>query len=124
MAWWPFGERAFLDPDDEVWQIESWRWFLGEFGGLSDLKQSHLIVPTRESFPPSDQTGRERAEHIFQCVNRLARMPDWPCRLIEQPRRAELRVADVGSLKPIRSQPAGTFGFVDNEAVISYEPSA
>lgn len=124
MTWWPFGKRTFLDPDDEVWQIETWRWFLVQFGGLPDLEQSQLVLPTREFFSPTDRTGHERAEHIFLCVKRLARMSDWPCRLIEQPRRAELRVADVGTLKPIRSQPAGTFGFVGNEAVVSYEPSA
>jgi len=124
MAWWPFAGRAFLDPDDEAWQIESWRWFLDRFGGVHDIMQSKLVLPTREFFPPTDQAGHGRAEHIFQHVKRLARMPDWPCQLIEQPRRAELRVADLGALKPVRSQPAGTFGFVGNEAVISYEPSA
>ena len=124
MTWWPFGQQSFLDSDDEEWQIETWRWFLGQFGGLRDLKHSPLVLPTREFFPPTQKTNHERAEHIFECVKRLARMPDWPCRLIAQLRRPELRVGEYVALKPITHSPAGTFGFDGDEVVISYEASA
>ncbi len=123
MGWWPFRERTFLDPDDEEWQIETWKWFLDKFGGIPDLKHSSLVLPTRQYFPPTDKTGHERAEFIFECVKHLARMPDWPCRLVAQPRRAELRVGDITTLKPITHAPAGTFGFEGNEVVITYQPA-
>jgi hypothetical protein len=124
MTWWPFGPRTFLDTDDEEWQIETWRWFFGQFGGLSDLKHSPLVLPTRQFFPPTEKTGHARAQHIFDCVKRLARMPDWPCRLIAQPRRPELLVNDIAALKPITHSPAGTFGYDGNDVVITYEPSS
>ena len=124
MAWWPFGTGSFLDPDDEQWQIEMWRWFFDQLGGLADLKRSPLVLPTRQFFPPTEQTGHERAEHVFACVKRLARMPDWPCRLLAQPRRAELLVNQSTTLKPVTHGPAGTFGYDGGEVVITYEPSA
>jgi hypothetical protein len=120
---WPFHKRTFLDPDVEAWQIDTWRFFLRTFGGLADLRQSPLVLPNREFFPPTDKTGRERAEVIFDCVKRLARMPDWPCRLEAQPRRPELSVGDLATLKPITHAPAGTFGFEGNEVVITYQPA-
>jgi len=123
MTWWPFGRGTFLDPDDEEWQVETWRWFLDQFGGLSDLRHSSLILPTRQFFPPTEKTGEGRAEHIFECVKRLARMPDWPCRLIAQPHRPDLRVSDAVALKPITHSPAGTFGFDGDSVVISYDPA-
>lgn len=118
-----FGTRRFLDEDDEAWQIETWQWMLREFGGTADLRRSPFVLPTREFFPPGPDTGRARAEHVFQTVKKLARMEDWPCELIDQPRRAELRVADLGSLKPITSPPGGTFLIRDGVAQISYDPS-
>jgi len=121
---WPFGARTYLDPDDEEWQIETWRWFLAKFGGLADLKRSPLVLPTRQFFPPTQKTGHERAEYIFEQVKRLARMPGWSCRLLAQPRRAELLVGQYVALKPITQGPAGTFGFDADEVVITYEPSS
>lgn len=122
MTWWPFKERTFLELEDEAWVIETWRWFLVQFGGLRDLKQSKLVLPTREFFPSTEMLGHERAQHIFDCVKRLARMPDWPCKLIAQPRSAELRVGRLLALEPITHSPAGTFAFDGNEVTISYNP--
>jgi hypothetical protein len=118
-----FGGGTYLDEDDEAWQVETWTWFLKEFGGLAHLRRTPLVTPTREFFPPTEATGEQRAEHIFECVRRLAGMEHWPCRLIAQPARAELRVGDVTALKPIGHAPAGTFSIDGNGAVISYEPS-
>jgi hypothetical protein len=94
MGLWPFAGRSYLDADDEAWQIESWAWFLREYGDLAHLRRTPLVAPTREFFPPTERTGEERAEHIFACVKRLAGMEDWQCRLIAQPTRAELKVGE------------------------------
>ena len=120
---WPFGNRTFLDADVEAWQRETWQWFLATFGGIADLKKSKLVLPTREFFPSTDKQGHERAEYIFECIKHLARMPEWPCRLVAQPRRAELSVGDLAALKPITHAPSGTFGFEGNEVVITYQPA-
>ncbi|MDE2182366.1 MAG: hypothetical protein KGJ78_05040 [Alphaproteobacteria bacterium] len=124
MTLWPFGSTSFLDPDDEAWQLALWCWFLGQFGGIEDVRRSPLVLPTRTFFPPTDKTGHARAEHIFACVKKLARMPDWPCRLLAQPRRAELLVNESTVLKPITHAPAGTFAFDGDDVVITYEESA
>jgi hypothetical protein len=117
---WPFGNRTYLDPEDEQWQVETWRWFISEFGPLEHIE---LITPTKRCFPPTEATGENRVVHIFECTKRLAGMSDWHCKLIAQPRRAELKVGDVTALKPINHPPAGTFSFDGNEATISYDPA-
>jgi hypothetical protein len=122
VGWWPFKERTYLEQDDEAWVIETWRWFLDQLGGTRDLSRSRLVLPTREFFPPTESQGPERAEHIFACVKRLARMPDWPCKLIAQPPSPELRVGEQVALKAITHMPAGTFAFDGNEVTISYNP--
>jgi hypothetical protein len=119
-----FWGGTYLDAEDEAWQVETWAWFLKEFGDLAQLRQTPLVTPTRAFFPPTEATGEARAEHIFDCVRRLSGMEHWPCRLIAQPARAELRVGDVTALERISHPPAGTFSLDGNGAVISYEPSS
>jgi hypothetical protein len=52
-------------------------------------------------------------------------MADWPCRLVAQPNRPELRVGEFWSLKPVQGQlPAGTFGLEGNQVVITYDPGS
>jgi hypothetical protein len=121
---WPFKTKTFLDADDEAWLCETWRWFLTQFGGVSDLQLSPLVSPTREFFPPTDRRGHERAERIFALVKQYARMDDWPCRLVAQPPRPELRVGEVSALKFESHAPLGTFGLDGNEVVITYDPAA
>jgi hypothetical protein len=117
------GNRAFLDEEDEDWQVETWRWFLSQFGGFADLKRSRLVLPTREFFPPSDKTGHKRAEHIFTSVKKLARISDWPCQLVPQPDRGPARVGQLLALNPVTHAPAGTFGLDGNEVTITYTPA-
>jgi hypothetical protein len=123
MGWNPFADKTFLDPGDEEWVIETWRWFLTQFGGADRLRETLLVLPTPEFFPPTDCEGHERALHIFMCVKRLAKMSEWECELVSQPHRAELRVSNTVALKPIKSSPAGTFRIDRNGAAISYDPS-
>jgi len=124
MARWPFRDSTFIDSEDEQWQIELWRWFLERFASQVDFRKNPLVLPTSEFFPPTGKTGHDRAEHIFRCVQRLARMPDWPCRLEAQPHRPELRVGDYLALKPIKQGPLGTFGWDGEQVMITYDPSA
>lgn len=124
MAWWPFRQGSFLDPEDEQWQIELWRWFLGHFGRKVDFDKTPLVLPTREFFPPTDKQGHERAGHVFECVKRLARMAGWPCRLGPQPDRPNPVVGTYTVLKPITQGPGGTFGWDGDEVMITYDPAA
>lgn len=119
-----FWGGTYLDADDEAWQVETWAWFLKEFGGVDALRRrAALVTPTAKFFPATGQDGEARVAHIFDCVKRLAGMADWHCRLIAQPRSAELSLAPLAALKPIKRAPAGTFAFDGNEATISYDPA-
>ena len=124
MRLWPWGNRPFLDAEDEAWQAETWAWFLRHFGGLDDLRRSPLVAPTRHFFPPSDATGHERAAHVFEQVKRHARMPDWHCRLEPQAERPEAQVGEFSILNFDKGDPAGTFSVQGNEVVITYDPAA
>jgi hypothetical protein len=122
---WPFSEKAFLDREEEEWQIEAWSWMLCRFGGLTELGRVRLATPAPGFFPPTDATGHARAEQIFASVKALAGMSDWPCRLVAQPDAPELRVGDVAALKILDGKrPLVTFGLEGNEIVITYEPAA
>src|SRR5438477_12415493 len=108
MRLWPFGGQTFLDADDEAWVVETWGWFLSRLGGIEVLRKAPLVTPTRAFFPATEHSGHERAEHVFDAVKRYAGMADWPCQLIAQPQRAELRVGEVTALTPITEPPGGT----------------
>jgi len=124
MAWGGFfGRRSFLDPEDEAWHLEMWRWMLRNFGGLDDLKAAPLVKPTASFFPGTNATGHARAEHIFGIVKALARIPDWPCELVAQPEGPDLKVGELAVLKMRRNtQPLGTFSSRGPTVTITYNP--
>lgn len=119
---WPFRPRSILEPAEEEWQLETWKWLLEEKGGIDDLKRAPLVLPTREFFPPTDLTGHARAEHIFEAVKQIAGMSEWPCRLVPQHDHGELTVNPITALKVIRGAPAGTYRRDGNAAEITYSP--
>jgi hypothetical protein len=123
MPLWPFTPKSVLDPDDEEWQLETWRWLLGHFGGLDDLRLSPLVTPSRAFFPPTEATGHARAEHIFGLVKQHADMAEWHCQLAAQPRRPQIQVGELAALKFDGGHAAGTFGLDGNEVVITYDPA-
>jgi hypothetical protein len=118
-----FGKKHFLDPEDEAWHLDSWRWMLMHFGGLARLKQSPIVFASSEFFAPTEAMGHVRAEHIFGCVKRHARMEEWPCALIAQPESVPLRVGELASLKRVSGgMPLGTFKVEkDRTVTISYD---
>jgi hypothetical protein len=119
---WPFKPRAFLSSEDEAWHFEAWAFLLRHWGGMTDLKLSPLVAPTREFFPPSSATGHERALAAFERVKALAQMEAWPCRLEAQPERPDPRVSRFVTLVTENPMPLGTFGPDGDEIVITYDP--
>jgi hypothetical protein len=121
---WPFPTRSPLKPDDENWQLETWRWLLEQLGGIDDLRTQPLVTPTRDFFPPTDAQGHNRAEHVFATVKELMGLQDWHCKLVAQLERPDAKVSDVAYLKFENNsqQPLGTFGAEENEIVITYDP--
>ncbi|MEQ1864640.1 MAG: hypothetical protein ABL996_08295 [Micropepsaceae bacterium] len=120
---WPLRVKSILEPDEEEWQIETWRWLIYERGGHEDIQESPLVCPTGSFFPASEAKGAQLAQHVFEHVKMHARMQDWPCELIEQPDTGGLTVNPVTALKVRKASPAGTFMHDGNAAQISYSPS-
>lgn len=124
-AWWPFGAKPFLEPEDETWQIETWAWLLRRLGGRSDLVKSPLVQPNRVFFPPTEATGHARAEHIFALVKLHARMEDWPTELVDQPDRPERKLGPLSVLKTDEGGlPLGTYSHDGRRATITYDPGS
>ncbi len=119
---WPFAARSVLEPGEEAWQVDTWKWLLEEKGGIGDLSRASLVRPTAQFFPPTELTGHARVEHVFETIKRLCGLADWPCRLIAQPERGGLVVNPVTALKVRRGGPAGTYLRQGNAAEISYDP--
>jgi hypothetical protein len=112
---WPFQSRSYLPPEEEEWQIETWRWLLDRFGGLAVLSQASLVVPSREFFPPTEATGHDRARYVFEAVKNHAGMADWKCELIAQAERPDFVECDHAA--------AGTFSFDGRAVAITYDPA-
>lgn len=82
-----FGARTFLDPEVEEWHLDVWATLIERFGDSVSVADTPLALPTRDFFPPTEATGHAKAEHVFNCVKAIMRMPDWPCALEPQSRR-------------------------------------
>jgi hypothetical protein len=120
---WPFRAKSILEPDEEDWQIATWRWLIYERGGHDDIRESPLVFPTGSFFPATEAKGAELAQYVFDHVKTHARMQEWPCELIEQPDTGSLTVNPVTALRVRKASPAGTFMHDGNAAQISYSPS-
>jgi hypothetical protein len=119
-----FGSRTFLDPDIEEWHLGTWGILTERFGAELSLADTPLALPTRDFFPPTDETGHGKALHVFGCVRSILQMSeaDWPCRLEAQPRRMTgERVSEFVAIGG-GSDPDGTFRIEAGEAVITYAP--
>ncbi|MDP3658003.1 MAG: hypothetical protein Q8R45_13705 [Brevundimonas sp.] len=82
-----FGARTFLDPEVEQWHLDVWATLIERFNEGRSFADTPVALPTRDFFPPTEATGHAKAEHVFDCVKAIMRMPDWPCVLEPQPRR-------------------------------------
>ncbi|MGD0144516.1 MAG: hypothetical protein ABSC92_15290 [Rhizomicrobium sp.] len=120
-----FGQRSFLEPELESWQLDTWKSLLTHFGGMQRLQNSPLVVASREFFPPTEATGHERAQHVFECVKTQAGMADWPCNLLAQPDGPNMRVGEFAILKFTGGKaPLGTFAVDGNMPTVTYDPTS
>lgn len=115
-----FKGARFLDAELEDWHLETWAWLMRHRGGMERLRQTELVLPTRDFFPPSEAAGEARAEHVFDCVRRHMGMEHWLCRLEARGRTPQgARVGEFWSLDTPKSA-NGTFQVVNGEARICY----
>jgi hypothetical protein len=119
-----FGARLPIDEDELEFQLAAFKWIGREFGVVPGA----LVLPTKESFPPSPNKGHARVVDLFAHVKRAAGMEDWPCEL--RPGAGE-RPAHVGTGLLLRhegaSPPCGTFQVDEADGrqtvVITYSPT-
>ncbi len=119
-----FGPRLPIDEDELEWQLAAFKWLAREFGPPRD----EPVLPTRDFFPPSVNSGEARIADLFDHVKRAAGMEDWPCGL--QPGAAD-RPAHIGHGLLLRHEgapaPCGTFRVEDGAGgsvvLITYNPA-
>lgn len=118
-----FGKRRFLDGEIEDWHLEAWGVLFERFDAEWPFRETQLVLPTRDFFPPTETAGHARAEYLFDIIKTHMGIADWPCRLESQsPRRGGERVSEFVFLEGAE-QPGGTFRVEDDgEVVITYSP--
>jgi hypothetical protein len=115
-----FGKSRFLDADVEDWVLEAWGWLLANTGGMERLRQTPLVLASRDFFPPTETEGHERALYLFERVKAWMGLVDWPCTLDAAERPPERqRIGHYAVLQ--RGKTAnGTFRIEDGEVRITY----
>ncbi len=121
MAFWS-RPRPFLEPELEAWQFAAWELLGNRLGGLVSLRRTPLVEPTSEFFPPTEATGHDRVQHIFDHVRRLSGVANRRCCLVAQEPEPDLRVSDVAPL--VRSGPAALGTFSNSDVpIVTYDPA-
>jgi hypothetical protein len=121
--WNPFKRKPLLAEDDELFQLETWRWLLAYFGGEHFYKHIQLILPTEDYFPSKVTSPDEAVQATFDQVRRYAGLEQWPCLLEKQEDDPEIVVGETLIVQGVEQNPHGTFRINENdEAVISYNP--
>ena len=119
-----FGPRLPIDRDELDWQLATFKWLIGEFGGV---EARPLVLPTGEWFPPTERKGEGRVAELFEHVKRAASMSDWACDL--KAGRGD-RPIHAGNALLLQhegaSPPCGTFEIIGEDGlprvVITYNP--
>ena len=115
-----FGKSTFLEKELEAWSLETWAWFMRNWGGMERLKRTRLVTPSREFYPPTEFEGWERAAYIFETTKRWMGMANWPCQLEGYERiPANVRVAQYNFLRG-PAEPNGTFRIDNGQVIVTY----
>lgn len=116
------------DPARVTWMFDTYAWLLEGLGGFERLKETPLVLCNDEFFPVAHGPREVLAEALFCWVKQHAGMPDWPVRLVAQPKSMTARdvlshgmtIAEKGE-----AGAAGTFSVgPDSVATITYSESA
>lgn len=122
-----FGSGSLLDPDTRSWLNDAARWAVTSFGGMRQIEETRLVLPTIEFFSANGETGTALAELIFAQTKTHAGMADWPCRLMAQPEAPKAEIAPTLAQQFHTAAPAGTFSIDKADdgarALITYHPA-
>jgi hypothetical protein len=119
MFWRP---KSPIDPDDEDWQLECWRWLLKNHGGVSALAQRTLVLPTQEYFQWPRLSGSALAENVFEQVARYAGVDASDFELAAQAESVNPVLAPLQVVMNAPVDAAGTFSIKGNRMQITYNP--
>ena len=121
--WNPFRQKPVLTAEDQLFQVECFKWLLMHFGGDDFYKDTQLVLPTREFFPSVVQSSDAAAHETFAQVKKHVGMEDWPVTLEAQAHDVEPLVSPTVVLQNLENSPAGTFSVDETHAVtITYNP--
>ena len=121
--WNPFKSKPLLSEEDELFQVETYRWLLTHFGGSHFYDGTQLILPTEEFFPLLVNSQEEAAQSTFVQVQKYSGLENWPCILEIQEEDPNLVVGETLIVQNVEQNPHGTFSVNENnEAVITYNP--
>jgi hypothetical protein len=114
-----FGKSRFLDEDLEDWFLETWAWLMARSGGMERMRNTPLVTPTRDFFPPTDAIGHDKALHVFECVKRLMGLQAWGCDLAAKTRATSRQVNEYLFVNG-GGGAAGTFQVQGGKVTITY----
>lgn len=120
-----FRRREPIDPEIKDWIVETVTWLLRNLGGHDEFRQTVIVTPTNDFFPPKDLSGHSMAHHVLECTKSLARIQDWPCELEQQDDDLPDSIALTTPIVHAQSSPSGTFSIGPdgrNIPIISYHP--
>lgn len=121
--WNPFRKKPLLSEENELFQVETYRWLLTHFGGTHFYDGIQLILPTAAFFPTEVNSAETAARHTFEQVKYYAGLEEWPCILEIQEKDPNLVVGETLIVQDAEHNPHGTFSInEDDVAVITYNP--
>lgn len=121
--WNPFKSKPLLKEEDELFQVETYRWLLTHFGGKYFYNDTQLILPTEEFFPTKVNSPDQAAQETFEQVKKYAGLENWPCILKKQEEDPNIIIGETLIVQQAENNPHGTFSVNDkNEATITYNP--
>jgi hypothetical protein len=114
--------RPHVEPDDEAWLIECWRWLNGVLGPVDGDPPRTLLLPVKQNFPATEAKGHARATHYFKLVQRFAGLADRHYELVRQAERPNLGQSVAFGAVETRGAD-GTYSVRGNTARVTYDPS-
>lgn len=118
-------DRRLVDKDIEDWIFEQWGMLHQRLGPEKPLGSSAMVLPRPGEFGSAASTPTETAQRIFDRVQQLAGLENWPVKLESFEALKPEQVSEYVFLAPEQQQAAGLFITGDgNEPIIRYDLDA
>lgn len=115
--------KSPIDADDEEWQLECWRWLLKHYGGVANIQNQKLVLPTREFFDWPALKGEALARNIFDQVARYMDVDPADFDLVVQDEAINPVVGPYHVVQDAPIDALGTYSLQGNRGVVTYDPA-